>query len=205
MCESISPGSTVAFERSMTFASAGIAVAPSVTFSIRSPLTKMSWFVFVVALTPSIRFPARITVSDAAAGASLSACPRALNVSNDAPAQPARNDHSQVILFIDPSPVSHRNLRQSPQACNTWSRCRRIPYSRFPRFLTSPRPDNAIAVAVSRSGRFIAGSEVEITMSMFDKLLGFDLVEDLTETTWWTETIFRGLEKRGSDRTSHRL
>ena len=37
-------------------------------------------------------------------------------------------------------------------------------------------------------------------MSMFDKLLGFDLVEDLTETTWWTETIFRGLEKRGSDR-----
>ena len=52
-------------------------------------------------------------------GASLSACPRALNVSNDAPPQPARNDHSQVILFIDPSPVSHRNLRQSPWACNT--------------------------------------------------------------------------------------
>ena len=24
-------------------------------------------------------------------------------------------------------------------------------------------------------------------MSMFDRLLGFDLVEDLTETTWWTE------------------
>ena len=35
-------------------------------------------------------------------------------------------------------------------------------------------------------------------MSMFDKFLGFDLVEDLTETTWWTETIFRGLEKGGS-------
>lgn len=35
-------------------------------------------------------------------------------------------------------------------------------------------------------------------MSMFDKLLGFDLVEDLTETTWWTETIFRGLEKRSN-------
>ena len=37
-------------------------------------------------------------------------------------------------------------------------------------------------------------------MSMFDKILGLDLVEDLTETTWWTETIFRGLEKGGSDK-----
>ena len=35
-------------------------------------------------------------------------------------------------------------------------------------------------------------------MNMFDKLLGFDFVEDLTETTWWTETVFRGLEKGGS-------
>jgi len=35
-------------------------------------------------------------------------------------------------------------------------------------------------------------------MNMLDKFLGFDLFEDLTETTWWTDTVFRGLEKGGS-------
>jgi len=35
---------------------------------------------------------------------------------------------------------------------------------------------------------------------MFDKFLGFDLFEDLTETTWWTDTVFRGLEKGSSDK-----
>jgi hypothetical protein len=37
-------------------------------------------------------------------------------------------------------------------------------------------------------------------MNMLDKFLGFDLFEDLTETTWWADTVFRGLEKRGSDK-----
>ncbi len=37
-------------------------------------------------------------------------------------------------------------------------------------------------------------------MNVFDKLLGFDFVEDLTETTWWTETVFRGLEKGGTEK-----
>ena len=32
-------------------------------------------------------------------------------------------------------------------------------------------------------------------MNVLDKLLGLTLSEDLTETTWWTETIFRGLEE----------
>ena len=37
-------------------------------------------------------------------------------------------------------------------------------------------------------------------MNMLDKFLGFDLFEDLTETTWWTDTVFRGLEKGGTDK-----
>jgi hypothetical protein len=32
-------------------------------------------------------------------------------------------------------------------------------------------------------------------MNVLDKLLGLSLSEDLTETTWWTDTIFRGLEE----------
>jgi hypothetical protein len=30
-------------------------------------------------------------------------------------------------------------------------------------------------------------------MNVLDKLLGLSLSEDLTETTWWTDTIVRGL------------
>jgi hypothetical protein len=37
-------------------------------------------------------------------------------------------------------------------------------------------------------------------MNLFDKFLGFDLFEDLTETTWWADTVYRGLEKGGSDK-----
>ncbi len=37
-------------------------------------------------------------------------------------------------------------------------------------------------------------------MNVFDRLLGFDFVEDLTETAWWTETVFRGLEKGGTEK-----
>ena len=36
-------------------------------------------------------------------------------------------------------------------------------------------------------------------MNIFDKFIGFDLFEDLTETTWWADTVYRGLEKGGSD------
>ncbi len=66
MWESISPGSTVAFERSMTLASAGIDAAASVTFSMRSPRTNTSWFFLGALLVPSISVPARITVKAAA-------------------------------------------------------------------------------------------------------------------------------------------
>lgn len=36
-------------------------------------------------------------------------------------------------------------------------------------------------------------------MSIFDKLLDLALIEDLTETAWWTETVFRELEQEDSD------
>ena len=36
-------------------------------------------------------------------------------------------------------------------------------------------------------------------MNVFDKFLGIDLFEDLTETTWWADTVFRGLEKGVGD------
>lgn len=32
-------------------------------------------------------------------------------------------------------------------------------------------------------------------MSILDKLLGLTLIEDLTETAWWTEVVFRELEQ----------
>ena len=32
-------------------------------------------------------------------------------------------------------------------------------------------------------------------MNVFDKFLGRILAEDLTETTWWADTVFRGLEE----------
>jgi hypothetical protein len=36
-------------------------------------------------------------------------------------------------------------------------------------------------------------------MNMLDKLLGLGFVEDLAESSWWTDTIFRGLEQDGSE------
>ncbi len=32
-----------------------------------------------------------------------------------------------------------------------------------------------------------------IAMSILDKLIGLGLAEDLTETSWWTDAVFRGL------------
>ena len=34
-------------------------------------------------------------------------------------------------------------------------------------------------------------------MSILEKLLGLGAEEDLTESGWWTETIYRGLEQAG--------
>src|SRR5258708_22565066 len=49
----------------MVVALAGIVAEASVTFSIRWPRTKMSWFFRGVSLCPSISVPARITVRGA--------------------------------------------------------------------------------------------------------------------------------------------
>src|SRR5260370_8977836 len=65
VCESISPGRTVAPERSMVFAPEGIfAEAASRTDSMRLPRTTMTWFFFGSPDLPSIRVPARITVTE---------------------------------------------------------------------------------------------------------------------------------------------
>lgn len=32
-------------------------------------------------------------------------------------------------------------------------------------------------------------------MNVFDKILGQALIEDLTDTSWWTDTVFRALEQ----------
>src|SRR5437879_2971492 len=63
VCESISPGSTVALERSITLASLGIAAELSMTSSIRPPRTTISWSFLDVLLLPSIKVPARITIN----------------------------------------------------------------------------------------------------------------------------------------------
>src|SRR5258708_6323999 len=66
VCESISPGSTVAEERSTTAAPAGICAEPSATFSIRWPRTKINWFFRGAPPVPSINAPARMTVTRSA-------------------------------------------------------------------------------------------------------------------------------------------
>jgi hypothetical protein len=41
-------------------------------------------------------------------------------------------------------------------------------------------------------------------MSVFDFLLGLRSIEDLTETNWWAETVFRELERNSSlDQGTH--
>src|ERR1700743_2132218 len=65
MCvwESIKPGSTVALERSMTLKPVGGWSGAGETFTMRSFLMKMSWFLSGVAEVPSMRAPARMIVS----------------------------------------------------------------------------------------------------------------------------------------------
>ena len=36
-------------------------------------------------------------------------------------------------------------------------------------------------------------------MSILDKLIGLGLVDDLTDTAWWTETVFRELSRGDLD------
>jgi hypothetical protein len=38
-------------------------------------------------------------------------------------------------------------------------------------------------------------------MNMLEKLLVPQLFDDLTETTWWTDLVYRGLERADSDGT----
>jgi hypothetical protein len=35
-------------------------------------------------------------------------------------------------------------------------------------------------------------------MNILDRFLGFDADGDLTDTPWWTDTIFRGLEREAA-------
>jgi hypothetical protein len=35
-------------------------------------------------------------------------------------------------------------------------------------------------------------------MNIWDKVLGFDADADLTDTPWWTDTVFRGLEREAA-------
>src|SRR5262249_41404259 len=72
------PGSTVAPERSMTFAPAGRAPVP--TLSIRLPRMTMVWLLFAEPETPSMSVPARMTVTGGGAGGSA-AC--AMGQTND--------------------------------------------------------------------------------------------------------------------------
>src|SRR5580692_940693 len=61
----MSPGRSVAFDKSMTVAPEGIfALAESVTLSIRSPRTIITCWLRGAFDLPSIRIPARITVTD---------------------------------------------------------------------------------------------------------------------------------------------
>ena len=50
----------------MTLAFGGICPDPSDTLSMRSPRTKISWFFRGISLAPSIKVPARRTVTESA-------------------------------------------------------------------------------------------------------------------------------------------
>ena len=40
-------------------------------------------------------------------------------------------------------------------------------------------------------------------MNVFDKILSLALIEDLTETPWWTDCVFRALEEDASNQPSY--
>src|ERR1700693_5452090 len=64
VCESISPGRTVACERSITFAPAGTCIEDALpTLAIRCPRTTITWSRFGWFASGSMSVPARITVT----------------------------------------------------------------------------------------------------------------------------------------------
>src|SRR6266404_5460426 len=79
---STNPGSTVAFDRSITSAPAG-AVPPALTETIRSPSIKISAFVKAASLFPSINRPARIATFLAAVFSLSCACAVPLNANQN--------------------------------------------------------------------------------------------------------------------------
>src|SRR4029077_14727589 len=102
VCESIRPGSTVAAERSITAASAGICVAPSATLSMRLPRTKISLFFRGELLEPSIREPARITVTCVAGDA--------VDCGRTADAQKVSDKIAKTIFFFMESGLDAHSL-----------------------------------------------------------------------------------------------
>ena len=40
-------------------------------------------------------------------------------------------------------------------------------------------------------------------MSIFDRLFGISLAEDVTETAWWTDSVFRHLERGLSEEAAN--
>jgi hypothetical protein len=75
-----------------------------------------------------------------------------------------------------------------------------IAYARLPAPPTSLAPDIARMIGSRPSGRFGAEEKPgERTMSILDRLFGISLAEDVTETAWWTDSVFRRLERGLSD------
>src|SRR5688572_12363246 len=71
-------------------------------------------------------------------------------------------------------------------------RSRRLPYSLFPRRHTSPGPDSAT------DSHGLSAGYIRAQMSILEKLIGLGRV-DVTETAWWTETVFRELSRGDHD------
>jgi hypothetical protein len=77
-------------------------------------------------------------------------------------------------------------------------------YARLPAPPTSPAPDIAGVIGARPSGRFgVEEKPGERTMSIFDRLFGISLAEDVTETAWWTDSVFRQLERGLADDTAN--
>src|SRR5258708_34023828 len=112
VCESISPGSTVAADKSITAAPAGICAGPPATFSIRLPRTKISWFFRGELFEPSIKEPARITGNCSAEGAGD--CERTLGVT-----RVSKNTAKPMCFFLELSLATRGSMPQAQAHCNT--------------------------------------------------------------------------------------
>src|SRR5882757_10741574 len=114
VCESISPGSTVAEERSITVAPVGICAEASVNFSMRFPRTKINWFFRGDAFEPSISVPARITVISRE-GVGVCARMGLVRRSNG-------KITSTMCFFMNLPRVSRDSLPEELRHCNTFGR-----------------------------------------------------------------------------------